>query len=384
MKKKICVVTGTRAEYGLLANLMNQLKEDEEFQLQIIVTGMHLSPEFGNTYLQIEEDGFVIDEKVEILLSSDTTIGVAKSLGLATIGFADAFNRLKPDLLIILGDRFEILAAAQTALVMNIPIAHISGGELTEGAIDDAIRHAITKLSSIHFPANQEYKKRIIQLGEQPNRIFEVGDPGVENIRKMDFLSKNELEGFFGFQLDKFFLVTFHPTTLEPNQAKLQLTELFLALNKFEEYNIIFTKSNADSDGRIINEMIDEYTAKNSERVKSYFSLGQKRYLSTLKYASAVIGNSSSGIVEAPVLNVPTVNIGNRQKGRLKADSIIDCESVEVEIIDAIFKVINIDFKEKLEGIPLKYDGYETSSKIVEILKGLDFSILTRKKFYDI
>lgn len=379
MKRKICIVTGTRAEYGLLTNLMKQIQGEEGFQLQLVVTGMHLSPEFGSTYKQIELDGFRIDEKVEMLLSSDTASGVVKSMGLAMIGFADVFERLMPDLIVVLGDRFEILAVAQTALVMNIPIAHISGGEITEGAIDDSIRHAITKLSSLHFPANDEYKRRIIQLGEQPNRIFVVGDPGVENIRKMNYASQFELEDYFGFNLSKLFLITFHPTTLEPSMAKSQLTELFLALDEFKDYNIIFTKSNADSDGRIINEMIDEYTAKNNTRVKSYFSLGQKRYLSTLKIAKVVIGNSSSGIVEAPVLSVPTVNIGNRQKGRLKAESIIDCDIMKDKIVAAISQAISSDFIDNLENMPLKYDGYETSTEIVEILKDLDFSILTKR-----
>lgn len=383
MKRKICFVTGTRAEYGLLTNLMKRIQDEEGFKLQLVVTGMHLSPEFGETYKQIEVDGFKIDEKLEMLLSSDTATGVVKSMGLAMIGFADAFERLQPDLIVILGDRFEILAVAQTALVMHIPIAHISGGEITEGAIDDAIRHAITKLSSIHFPANKEYKERIIQLGEQPERVFNVGDPGVENIRKIDYLSQYELEDYFGFDLSKLFLITFHPTTLEPNMAKSQLTELFLALDEFKDYNIIFTKSNADSDGRIINEMIDEYTAKNNTRVRSYFSLGQRRYLSTLKIAKVVIGNSSSGIVEAPVLCVPTVNIGNRQKGRLKAESIIDCDISKGKIIEAISKATNTHFIEKLKDMPLKYDGFDTSSDIVKVLKKLDFSVLTRKKFYD-
>jgi len=383
MKRKICIVTGTRAEYGLLTNLMKQIQGEEDFQLQLVVTGMHLSPEFGSTYKQIELDGFRIDEKVEMLLSSDTASGVVKSMGLAMIGFADVFERLMPDIIVVLGDRFEILAVAQTALVMNIPIAHISGGEITEGAIDDSIRHAITKLSSLHFPANDEYKRRIIQLGEQPNRIFVVGDPGVENIRKLDYTSQFELENYFGFNLSKLFLITFHPTTLEPSMAKSQLTELFLALDEFKDYNVIFTKSNADSDGRIINEMIDEYTAKNNTRVRSYFSLGQKRYLSTLKIAKVVIGNSSSGIVEAPVLSVPTVNIGNRQKGRLKAESIIDCDIIKDKIVAAISQAISSDFINNLENMTLKYDGYETSTEIVEILKNIDFSILTKKKFYD-
>lgn len=380
--KRICVVTGTRAEYGLLSNIMLEINNSEKLKLQIIATGTHLSPEFGLTYKEIENDGFHIDEKVDMLLSSDTKVAVAKSMGLAVLGFATAFEKLKPDMIMILGDRYEILSAAQTALVMQIPIAHISGGEITEGAIDDSIRHAVTKLSSVHFPANEEYKNRIVQLGENPNLVFNVGDPGVENIRKINFLSKKELEDYFGFKLNKFFLVTFHPVTTEKDSIK-QIKELFLALDSYPEYKVIFTKTNADSEGRKINKLIESYVKTHSERVVVYNSLGQLKYLSTLKYASAVIGNSSSGIVEAPAMNIPTVNIGNRQKGRLRAHTIIDCLPDYVSIKEGIDQAVNLN-SNLIEKNDLKYDGINTSTDIINIIEKLDFKNLINKKFFDL
>ncbi|MFK2827251.1 UDP-N-acetylglucosamine 2-epimerase [Bacillus sp. B190/17] len=383
-KRKICVVTGTRAEYGVLYWLMKEIQADDELELQLVVTGMHLSPEFGLTYKQIEEDGFAIDEKVEMLISGDTPSAIAKSIGLGTIGFSDTFVRLQPDILILLGDRFEILSAAQTALVMRIPVAHISGGELTEGVIDESIRHAITKMSHIHFPANEEYRNRVIQLGEKPSSVFNVGDPGVESIRKMKLLSINELNDFYGMKLSKLFLVTFHPSTLEVQTAEDQMKNLLLALDFFPEYQVIFTKSNADTDGRRINELIDEYTANNTQRVKSFFSLGQLRYLSTLNYSNAVIGNSSSGIIEAPVLSVPTVNIGERQKGRLKASTIIDCIPTVDEIAKSINTAVSEDFQQTLNQVELKYDGFTTSKEIKKVLKNIDVQDIIKKTFYDI
>lgn len=383
MKQKICIVTATRAEYGLLQSLMKNIQQNKDFLLQIIVTGMHLSPEFGNTYKQIEQDGFIIDEKVEALLSSDSSVGVAKSMGLTTIGFADVFNRLQPDLVVILGDRFEMLAVAQTALTLNIPIAHISGGEVTEGVIDDAIRHSITKMSHLHFVANEKYKKRVIQLGENPNTVFNVGDPGVENIRSMNYLTKKELESFYGENIDKLLLVTFHPVTLDKSAAEFQINELLEALNQFEDYLIVFTKGNADSEGRYINELIDQY-AVGKENVKVYTSLGSLRYLSTLKYAKAVIGNSSSGIVEAPVFRVPTINIGNRQEGREKAISIIDCDYRKDSIIQAINTALSISFVDGLANMELKYDGINTSEQIISIIKSTNLKNISKKTFYDL
>ncbi|OKP90590.1 UDP-N-acetyl glucosamine 2-epimerase [Paenibacillus sp. P3E] len=383
-RRKICIVTGTRAEYGLLFRIMKEIQADDELELQLIATGMHLSPEFGLTYKQIEEDGFIIDEKIEMLLSSDTPVAIAKSMGIATLGFAEAFQRLKPDILVLLGDRFEIFSAAQTALVMRIPVAHISGGELTEGAIDESIRHSLTKMSHIHFTANEEYTRRVIQLGEQPDRVFNVGDLGVENIRKMSFLSKQELHEILGLDIEKLFLVTFHSTTLEVETAKEQMENLLAAFDFFPDYKIVFTKSNADTDGRRINELIDEYTALNPERAKSFFSLGQSRYLSTMKHCSIVIGNSSSGIIEAPALVKPTINIGDRQKGRLKAGSIIDCAPKTTEIVNSIQQALSDEFQQLLTKIHLEYEGEVASELIKSHLKEINIENIISKPFYDL
>ncbi|WP_339799109.1 UDP-N-acetylglucosamine 2-epimerase [Paenibacillus sp. FSL R5-0744] len=383
-KRKICIVTGTRAEYGLLFRIMKEIQADNDLDLQLIATGMHLSPEFGLTYKQIEEDGFIINEKIEMLLSSDTPVAIAKSMGIATLGFAEAFQRLKPDILVLLGDRFEMLSAAQTALVMRIPVAHISGGELTEGAIDESIRHSLTKMSHVHFTANEEYTRRVIQLGEKPDRVFNVGDLGVENIRKMSFLSKQELQEFFGWNIEKLFLVTFHSTTLEVETAEEQMDNLLSAFEFFPDYKIVFTKSNADTDGRRINELIDEYSASNPERVKSFFSLGQLRYLSTMKYCNLVIGNSSSGIIEAPALVKPTINIGDRQKGRLKASSIIDCAPRTMEIVNSIQLALSDEFQQLLTQIHLEYEGGPASELIKKQLSHIDLNSIIKKSFYDI
>ena len=325
MKKKICVVTGTRAEYGILKPLLRKVKEDNELELQLVVTGMHLSPEFGLTYKQIEEDNFRISEKVEILLSSDTPIGISKSMGLAMISFSEVFDRLKPDLLVLLGDRYEMLSVASSAMVARIPIAHIHGGETTEGAIDEAIRHSVTKMSYLHFTSTEEYRKRVIQLGENPNRVFNVGAMGVEEILNTNLLSKEELEKELDFKIDsKTALVTFHPVTLEENTSEEQFQNILDALDNFKDLKVIFTKANSDTDGRIINKMIDEYVIKNKGKAKAFTSLGQLKYYSTIKYTDFVLGNSSSGILEVPTFKKPTINIGDRQKGRIQAFSIIN------------------------------------------------------------
>ena len=318
-KRKICVVTGTRAEYGLLCPLMKEIQIDDALELQIIATGAHLSPEFGLTYKVIEKDGFTIDEKVEMLLSSDTPVAVTKSMGVALIGFADALARLSPDIVVLLGDRYEILAVAEAAMVANIPIAHIHGGEITEGAIDDSVRHAITKMAHLHFVAAPEYRDRVIQMGENPAHVFEVGAIGIDNIVNMTLMSQGELEESLQFPLgEKFFLVTYHPVTVANARRSDALGNLFDALDAFPDYRVLITKSNSDAGGREINRRLDEYAALRKDRVSCYTSLGQLRYLSAMKYASAVIGNSSSGLLEAPILKTPTVNIGDRQKGRLR------------------------------------------------------------------
>lgn len=383
-KKKVCVVTGTRAEYGLLYWLLKKIKKDAEFDLQIIATGMHLSPEFGLTYKQIEEDNFIINEKVEMLLSSDTSSSVTKSVGLGVISFADAFKRLEPDLLIILGDRFEIFAAAQAAMIMRIPIAHIHGGELTEGLIDDPIRHSITKMSHIHFTANNEYKNRVIQMGEQPNRVFNVGTLGIEGIKNSILLSKEELSKSLEFNLNKYFLITLHPTTLESGTAKKQAETLLDTLDKYPDYQLIFTKTNADTDGRIINNLFEKYVNMNPSRCKIYDSLGQIRYLSAIKYCEMVIGNSSSGLLEVPYFRKPTIDLGIRQSGRLKAKSVIECDFNSEKINAAIKKGFSSEFQQKIKTSPLLYGEGETSTDILKILKKIDFSNLLVKKFYDL
>ena len=317
---KICVVTGSRAEYGLLSRLMQMIQEDSGLKLQVIATNMHLSPEFGLTYQEIEKDGFFINKKVEMLLSSDTANGTAKSVGLATIGFADAYEDLKPDLLLVLGDRYEILSAVTTALFYKIPVAHLHGGEITEGAYDDAIRHAITKMSHLHFTSTEEYRKRVIQLGENPERVFNVGAIGIDNIKHLKLLSRDVLERELQFLLkEQTILVTYHPVTLDENDTRMQFQCLLNVLNDRQDIRIIFTLPNSDTGGRVIIPMIQDFVKCNKDRAIAFASLGSLRYLSVLRCVSAVVGNSSSGIIEAPSFGIPTLNIGNRQKGRIVA-----------------------------------------------------------------
>lgn len=382
--KKVCVVTGTRAEYGLLYWLMKEIEADEKLQLQLIVTGMHLSPEFGLTYKEVEQE-FTIDKKIEMLLSSDTHIGISKSMGLAQISFAENYEELQPDMIVLLGDRYEIFVAASAAMIARIPIAHIHGGEKTEGAFDEAIRHSITKMSHLHFTATEEYRKRVIQLGEEPYRVFNVGGMGIENIKRLQFLSKEEFEKAIGFKLgEKNILVTFHPVTLENSTAKKQFNELLNALDSLKDTHIIFTKANSDINGRIINQMIDEYVVKNTHKSIAFTSMGQLRYLSALQYMNMVVGNSSSGLIEAPSFHIATINIGDRQKGRLKADSVIDCLPKQDSIIDAIKKAYSKEFQEKLKLVTNPYGDGMASKKIVNILKNIDPEKLLKKEFYDI
>lgn len=383
--RKICIITGTRAEYGLLYWLMREVQEDPELHLQIIATGMHLSPEFGLTYQEIENDGFYIDEKVEMLLSSDTPTGIAKSIGLGVIGFADSLERLQPDIIVILGDRYEILAAAQASLVANIPIAHIHGGELTEGAIDEAIRHSLTKMAHMHFTATEPYRKRVIQLGEQPDRVINVGAPGLDSIDRLTLLDRQELEQALDFQLCTLnFLVTYHPVTLKKGETKQTVEELLAALDYFPEAKVIFTKSNSDADGRIINQLLEEYASKNLDRVKLFTSMGQLRYLSAIKHVHMVIGNSSSGIIEVPVFKKPTVNIGNRQRGRLKTTSIINSNETKEDIIHAIQKGLSLEFQHQLNKTKSIYGDGNTSKKIKNRLKAIKLEGIMMKSFYDL
>lgn len=382
--KKICVVTGTRAEYGLLYWLMKEIEADKEFQLQLIVTGMHLSSEFGLTYKEIEKE-FKIDKKIEMLLSSDTSIGISKSMGLAQISFCEAFEELKPDILIVLGDRYEIFSVVCTAMIARIPIVHLHGGETTEGAFDESIRHSITKMSHLHFAATEEYRNRVIQLGEHPSRVFNVGGMGIENIKRLKLLTKEEFENSIDFKLNKKnILVTFHPVTLENSTAQEQFQELLEVIDELKDTNIIFTKANSDTDGRIINQMIDDYVAKNFHKSVGFNSLGQLRYLSALQFINAVVGNSSSGLLEAPSFKIGTINIGDRQKGRVKADSIIDCSANKFDIKKAFEKLYSLEFQNSLLNVTNPYGDGCASKKIIEEIKRVDLENILKKIFYDI
>ncbi len=383
MTKKVAVFTGTRAEYGLLFWLMKDIQTDPELSLQLLVSGMHLSPEFGETYLQIEQDGFKIDEKIEILLSSDTAVGTAKSMGLGVLGFADALSRLAPDVLVILGDRFEALAAAQTAMILRIPVLHLHGGEITEGAYDDAIRHAITKLSYLHATSTEEYRQRVIQLGEAPDRVFNVGAIGLDHLQRGSFMSVSQLGESLNFVLRKpYAVVTYHPVTLANEEPVASFNALLKALDNYPELQIILTYPNADDGGRRLIPLLEAYAAKQPERVLAIPSLGQVRYLSAIKHAAVVVGNSSSGIIEVPSLDVPTVNIGMRQKGRLAALSVLNCEPTTSSIKAAIDIALSRSYQ--LNGVEIvnPYGQGNTSKQIISMLKQLQFTSV--KSFYDV
>jgi len=387
IEKKICVVTGTRSEYGLLRPLIQKIDKNPKFKLQLIATGMHLSPEFGLTYKNIESDGFKIDEKIEILLSSDTSISISKSMGLALISFSETYQRLNPDLIIILGDRYETFSATAAASVANIPVAHLYGGEITEGAFDDSFRHSITKMSYLHFTSTEEYKKRVIQLGEDPKRVFNVGALGVENILNLDLLSKNEIENELDISLsDKYLLIVFHPVTLENNTAEKNFKKLLKVLDKYDS-NIskVFIKGNSDTDGRIINQLIDQYVNENNNSY-TFTSLTVENYLSLLKNCFVLVGNSSSGIVEAPSLKTPSINIGDRQKGRIKAESVFDCKNNEADILSTLKKVDNLFSNDKFENINNPYEKENISDEIIKVIEKALISnkIDLKKKFYDI
>ena len=384
--KKACVVTGTRAEYGLLKPVIEKIYKSDGLELQLVVTGMHLSPEFGMTYREIEQDSYPIIAKIEMLMSSDTAVGITKSMGVALLGFSEYFETYKPDIVVILGDRYEMLAAASAAMIARIPIAHIGGGELTEGAVDEAIRHSITKMSYLHFPSTDEYRNRIIQLGEQPERVYNVGALGVENIKSVKLLSKKELKESLDFKsIDNTIMITYHPVTLETLTAQKQFRNILDVIDNHQELSVIFTKANSDTDGRIINQMIDEFAVQNSDRCKVFTSLGQVRYLSALQFCAAVVGNSSSGIIEVPSFGIPTVNVGDRQRGRVRAESVIDCGNSVQDIEDALRIALSREFKDKLANINNPYEKAGTSDVIVqtisdELEKGIDI----KKKFYDL
>lgn len=384
VKRNVCVVTGSRADYGLLRAIMQGIRDSSQLNLQILVTGMHLSPEFGLTYQEIERDGFVIDEKVEMLISSDTAAGVSKSMGLGLIGISDALLRLRPDYMLLLGDRFEIFSAAASALISRIPIIHIHGGEITEGCYDDAIRHSITKMSQLHFVATEAYRRRVIQLGEEPDRVFCVGGLGVDCIKKTEILSKKELETALNFKFRKRnLLFTYNPVTLDLEDSRAQIKNILCAINELEETGCIITLPNADNGGRAIISMLREY-AENNERFSLFTSLGQQRYYSCLVYVDGVIGNSSSGLLEVPSFKKGTINIGNRQAGRLRANSIIDCQADIYDIRHALKKLFSPEFQELLASTQNPYGEGYASDKIVEILNTYELSSDRRKKFFDL
>jgi len=384
MSRKICVITGTRAEYGLLRWVLQGIKDDAELTLQIIATGMHLSPEFGLTYREIEKDDFQIDRKVEMLTSSDTSVGIAKSMGLGMIGFADALDDLKPDLIVVLGDRFEIFSAVSAALVARIPVAHLHGGEATEGAFDEALRHSITKMSHLHFVAAEEYRQRVIQLGEQPDRVFLVGGLGIDNIKRLQLLDRTELEASLDFKLGpRNLLITFHPVTLETATAADQMAALLAALDALPDTHLIFTLPNADTDGRALIQMVHQFVAQHAN-ARAYTSLGQLRYLSCIAQVDGVVGNSSSGLAEVPSFKKGTINIGDRQRGRLQAASIINCEPTRQGIGSALQQLNSPAFQTVLNEARNPYGDGGASAAVVKGIKHCELGGLVKKAFYDL
>lgn len=382
---KIAVVTGSRAEYGLLKPLLRVIHKDRSLKLQLLVTGMHLSPEFGLTFQQIEHDGFKINEKVEMLLSGDTDSAIVKSTAIGMMGMSDALWRLQPDWVVLLGDRFETFAAAFAAHQMKIPIAHLHGGELTEGSTDDAMRHAITKMSYLHFTSTEVYRRRVIQLGESPDRVFNVGAIGLESIRILKFLSREELEKQLEMKFGKLnFLITFHPVTLEKQTAAQQVNELLAALDFFKEANLVITMPNADSDGRTIMRLLEQYSKKDPKRIKLFTSLGQLRYLSLLKQVQVVIGNSSSGIIEVPEMHIPTVDIGNRQKGRIKGKTVTVARTDCGSIVEAIQLSLTPKFSRMCKAANNPYSRMGTVESVINFIRKAGKLTSIQKKFYDI
>ena len=384
--KKIAVLTATRADYGLLSPVIRQLKSYEDLDVRLAVSGAHLSPEFGMTVTEIQADGIPIDREIEILLSSDSPAAISKSMGIALIGFADYFAALQPDALLVLGDRYETLAVACAAMNAKIPIIHLYGGETTEGAVDEGIRHALTKLSNIHFVANDEFRKRVIQLGESPDRVFKVGAMGPENALRVSKYTQRELEDSLGCRLgSRYAVLTFHPVTLEQNTAEAQTDALIEALSRFPDITFLCTKANADTEGRVINRKLEEY-ARVHENVYLFDSLGAKRYLSALQNALFAIGNSSSGLAEVPSFGIPTINIGDRQKGRMQGASVINCEPQADSIEKAIIKALSPEFRAVAAAAGNPYGDGNTSYKIAEIIHDLlvHRKLDLKKKFYDL
>ena len=385
--RKICVVTGTRAEYGLLSRLMRMIKDSPDTQLQVIATNMHLSPKYGNTYQEIEADGFTIDYKVPIIdeNAEDSAVTTLKSMSRAIAGFADAYNVLSPDLVVLLGDRYEMLAVAAAALIERIPIAHLHGGEVSEGAYDDAIRHSITKMSHLHFTSTEEYRKRVIQLGEQPDRVFYVGAIGVENIKKLPLLNKKEIEDSIQSPLDKnTILVTYHPVTLGTHTAEQDIREFIDALETKEDLRVLFTMPNSDTGGQSIIKAINDFVSLHPDRARAYKSLGVKRYLSVIQYVGAVVGNSSSGLLEVPSFGIPTLDIGERQSGRIACESVCHCENDKTSIIRGLDKVLSSDFQAIASKAHNPYEKENTAEEIFKVISTYPLDELKQKKFYDL
>ena len=384
MNRKICVVTGSRADYGLLRSVIQAIKDDPNLDIQVVATGMHLSPTFGLTYKDIEADGFFIDEKVEVLNEFDTPYEISQSIAKGITGCAKVFSKLEPDLVLLLGDRFEIFSAAIAAYVALIPIAHIHGGELTGGALDEAFRHSISKMSSLHFVAAEEYKKRLIQLGENPKNIYLAGGLGVESIKRHKLLNKQELENELNIKfLDKSLLITFHPVTLDIESSELQFKELLEALSNFKDTTLIFTMPNADNGGRKLINMVEEFVIEN-KNARAFISLGQLLYFSCISNMDGVVGNSSSGIIEVPSFKKATINIGDRQLGRLQADSIINCKPLKRDILNAIEKLYSTSFQTLLDRVTNPYSGTGVNEKIIELLGTISLDGIIKKAFHDL
>ncbi len=383
--RKICVYTSTRAEYGLLRTMLKQIRQSPELHLQLLVSGSHLVQDQGMTIEEIRKDGFVPDKCVDIDLIDDSSEGICHSMGVAVNGYGKFLAEYNPDLLVILGDRFEAFCCATAAQVCRVPVAHIHGGETTQGAIDEAFRHSITKMAHLHFPCCEEYRERIIQMGEQPDHVYNVGALGVENIRTLKLMERADLEESIGFKLNKpFFLVTFHPVTLEKNSFKEQFAQLLTALDQYPDHKFIFTGSNADTGGGVINQMQNDYKKLHPGQCLVTPSLGYLRYLSAMKLCEAVLGNSSSGLIEAPALKVPTINIGDRQKGRIRAKTVIDCDSDKNSIVNALKKVSEKSYRSKLKNFNIPFERSGTSKLIKKILETADLKGILKKEFYGI
>lgn len=383
--RKICVVTGTRAEYGLLSRLMRLIEESPDCQLQVIATNMHLLPEYGNTYREIEQDGFRMAAKVPMKKPTDDAFGVITSMAEEMNGMNEALRRLSPDMVLILGDRYEMLVVAIVAMLQRIPIAHLHGGEISEGAVDDSIRHSITKISSLHFTSTEEYRKRVIQLGEQPERVFYVGSLGVENLKLVPLMSKQDLEDSLNFTFDEnTILVTYHPVTLGNRSPKDEISDFLLALDAFPALKVLFTMPNSDQGGEMIRQAIEDYCSRNSERCRCYSSLGLRRYLSALRYVTAVAGNSSSGLLEVPSAHIPTLNIGERQKGRTHGESVFDCGSDTNSIIAGLNMVLSEEFREIAYKAVNPYEKKDTAQSVFDIISTYPLDKLHQKSFFNL